>query len=162
MSSSGTQSPISNSGDKNTDEEAVYSSAVHNLITVINGGAIGLLQIKENSSASINAADRQATIISFCVFILIYAVLRVTEVKLKRNQATIHHFVGHISHLFGALAALMLISIVSPIFTLIVAPLWLVWFFVVMYFFLVEVICMVKIKHPDPGDANPTYQISQV
>ncbi|KAG7656137.1 hypothetical protein ISN44_As01g031450 [Arabidopsis suecica] len=159
MSSSGSpvhSTLISNSGDENTD----HSSAVHKLIAVINGGAIGLLQITENSSASINTADRQATILSFCVFILIYVVLRVTEVKLNRNQAPIHHFVGHISHLFGALAALMLISIVSPIFTLIVAPLWLVWFFAVMYVFLVEVICMVEIKRP--GDANLTDQISQV
>lgn len=121
-----------NFGNEITEEERVaYSSTVHKLIIFINGGAIGLLQVVTNQSST-NEADRGATILCFWVITLIYTFLRVCEVKL-RNKPNIRNFVAHVSHLFGALAALMLISLISPTFTLIAVPLWLVWFFVVMY-----------------------------
>ncbi|KAF3605977.1 hypothetical protein DY000_02048986 [Brassica cretica] len=113
------------------EERIAYSSTVHKLIIFINGGAMGLLQVATDESST-NDAYRGTTILCFCVFTLVSTVLRVCEVKL-RNKPTIRNFVGHVSHLFGALAALMLISLISRSFTLIVVPLWLVWFVVVMY-----------------------------
>ncbi|KAG2320559.1 hypothetical protein Bca4012_056400 [Brassica carinata] len=122
----------SSGNDAMVEEERVaYSSTVHKLIIFINGGAMGLLQVATDESST-NNTYRGATILCFWVFTLISTVLRVCEVKL-RNKPTIRNFVGHVSHLFGALAALMLISLISRSFTLIVVPLWLVWFFVVMY-----------------------------
>ncbi|KAL1192521.1 hypothetical protein V5N11_012414 [Cardamine amara subsp. amara] len=136
------------SGNEITEEEehGSYSSTVHNLIIFINGGAIGLLQVVTNQ-ASIKEADRRATILCFLVITLIYIILRVCEVKL-RNKPNIGNFVGHVSHLFGALAALLLIFLISPIFTLTVVPLWLVWFFVVMY------VSFSKLVIPDDNTAD--------
>ncbi|ESQ33617.1 hypothetical protein EUTSA_v10010009mg [Eutrema salsugineum] len=131
MSSSAQIANRQSSGDENTEEERVaYSSTVHRLIIFINGGAIGLLQVVTNSST--NEAERRAKILCFWLFTLIYTILRVFEVKL-RNKPNIRNFAGNVSHLFGAIAALMIISLISPRFTLIVIALWLVWFFVVMY-----------------------------
>ncbi|CAF1930789.1 hypothetical protein Bca4012_073065 [Brassica carinata] len=116
---------------KKDKKELIKLIKLIKLIIFINGGAMGLLQVATDESST-NDAYRGTTILCFWVFTLVSTVLRVCEVKL-RNKPTIRNFVGHVSHLFGALAALMLISLISRSFTLIVVPLWLVWFVVVMY-----------------------------
>ncbi|EFH67223.1 hypothetical protein ARALYDRAFT_890762 [Arabidopsis lyrata subsp. lyrata] len=113
------------------EEHGAYSSTVHRLIIFTNGGAMGLLQVVTKQSST-NEADRRAIILCFLVITLIYTILRVCEVKL-RNKPNISNFVGHVSHLFGALAALTLIYLISPTFALVAVSLWLVWFVAVMY-----------------------------
>lgn len=128
------------SGNEITEEDnGAYSSTVHRLILFSNGGAMGLLQVVTNQSST-NEADRRAKFLCFLIITLIYTILRVCEVKL-RNKPIIRNFVGHVSHLFGALAALTLISLISPTFTLVAVPLWLVWFVVVMYVSFSELVC---------------------
>ncbi|KAL1192522.1 hypothetical protein V5N11_012415 [Cardamine amara subsp. amara] len=114
---------VQRSGNEIEEEEhGAYSSTVHKLIIFINGGAIGLLQVI-TSQSSINEANRRAMILCFLVITLMYTILRVCEIKLRiRNKLHIRNFVGHVSHLFGALAALLLIFLISPIFTLIMVP----------------------------------------
>ncbi|KAF8066097.1 hypothetical protein N665_1161s0007 [Sinapis alba] len=126
------------SNDTEEDVRNAYSTTVHNLIVYINGGALGLLQVVTNKSPT-NEAHRGAMIMCFWFFNLIYVTLRVIEVKLW-NKTDIRSFVGHVSHLFGALAALMLISLISPSFTLFAAPLWLVWFLVIMHVSFSEIV----------------------
>lgn len=117
----------------------VYFSTVHKAIISINGGAYALLQVVTNQSwaPTKTAVHRSITILGFLVLNLIYAILGVWEVKLK-NKPRIRNIVGHSSHLFGASAAITLISFVSPIFTLIAVVLWFVWLFVVMFIVLSE------------------------
>ncbi|KAG7593627.1 hypothetical protein ISN45_Aa01g024160 [Arabidopsis thaliana x Arabidopsis arenosa] len=117
--------------EEEEEENGAYSSTVHRLIIFTNGGAMGLLQVVTNQSST-NEADRRAIILCFLVITLIYTILRVCEVKL-RNKPNISNFVGHVSHLFGALAALTLIYLISPTFALVAVSLWLVWFVAVMY-----------------------------
>ncbi|KAL1213842.1 hypothetical protein V5N11_034466 [Cardamine amara subsp. amara] len=124
-----------NSGDEHIDQaHALYSSKVDKAILVINGGAYSLLQyVTTQSWAPTNAvADGPKTTLAFLVLILIYAILGVCEVKLQ-NRYRIRNFIGHTSHLSGALAAIVLISLISPIFTIIAGALWFVWVFAVMY-----------------------------
>lgn len=92
---------------------------------------MGLLQVVKNQSST-KEADRRVIILCFLVITLIYTILRVCEVKL-RNKPNISNFVGHVSHLFGALTALTLIYLISPTFALVAVSLWLVWFVAVMY-----------------------------
>lgn len=123
-------STVTSSGDENMDQKHVeYSSAVHKAIAVIDGGALGLLQVVTNQSS---AQTKALAGRGFLVFIVIYVILGVWEVTL-RNEPHIRNFIGHISHLFGALAAIVLISLISPIFALIVFLLSLGWFLFVMY-----------------------------
>ncbi|KAJ4905367.1 Uncharacterized protein Rs2_19318 [Raphanus sativus] len=129
------------SDDNMEDEHTAYSATVHKLIIFIDGGALGLLQVVTNQSPT-NKADRGAMILCFWFFTLIYIVLRVFEAKL-RNKPDTRNFLGHVSHLFGALASLMLIYLISPSFTLLAVPLWLVWFFVVTY------VSFSKIRFPE-------------
>lgn len=133
----------------------VYSSTVHKAIIAINGGAYALLQVVTNQSWAPTkaAAHRSMTILSFLVLNLIYVILRVCEVKLQ-NKPLIRSFVGHTSHLFGALAAITLISLISTIFSLIVVVLWFVWLFVVIY--------IVFSESSNPHEANLTEASSQL
>ncbi|KAL1213841.1 hypothetical protein V5N11_034465 [Cardamine amara subsp. amara] len=142
-----TQHQSSGSEITSEEEHVVYSSIVHKLIILINGVAMGLLQVVTNNSST-NEADLGATILWFLVFTLIYTILRVSEVKL-RNKPNIRNFVGHVSHLLGALAAFMLISIISPTFTFVAVPLWLVWFLVIMY------VTFSELVFEEDNDADP-------
>ncbi|VVB17731.1 unnamed protein product [Arabis nemorensis] len=123
-------STATSSSDENIDQEHVkYSSTMHKAIAVINGGALGLLQVVTNQSS---AETKALAGRGFLMLIVIYVILGVWEVTL-RNERHIRNFIGHISHLFGALAAIVLISLIFPIFALIVFLLSLGWFLFIMY-----------------------------
>uniref|UniRef100_A0A0D3CDJ5 Uncharacterized protein n=1 Tax=Brassica oleracea var. oleracea TaxID=109376 RepID=A0A0D3CDJ5_BRAOL len=64
-----------------SDDEAVkfttYSTAVHKVIVMVNAGLIGLLQLINQQSSVLET--HKAAFLSFCVFALFYAILRVRE-----------------------------------------------------------------------------------
>ncbi|CAN8313906.1 unnamed protein product [Cochlearia groenlandica] len=111
-----------------------YSTAVHKVVIMVNAGVIGLLQLLNQQQSSV-LDTHKATFICFYVFVLFYAVLRVREaVKSRlRPMGLVSRLVGHGSHLFGALAALMLVSVVFAAFALALLLLWFVWLFIVVY-----------------------------
>ncbi|CAL9217348.1 unnamed protein product [Arabidopsis halleri] len=115
---------------------------------------VGLLQIIPT-----NAGVRIDTVRGFLVLFMIYFVLLVCEVKFRRNQALIYYCVGNFSHLFGVFAADMLVSLIFPIFALVIAILYLFWFFVVMYRSLAK---NMPPKVDQSGTANPVDQLPPV
>ncbi|EFH70074.1 hypothetical protein ARALYDRAFT_336488 [Arabidopsis lyrata subsp. lyrata] len=115
---------------------------------------IGLLQIIPT-----NAGVRIDTLRGFLVVFMIYFVLLVCEVKFRRNQALIYYCVGNFSHLFGVFAADMLVSLIFPIFALVIATLYLFWFFFVMYRSFAK---NMPPKVDQSGTANPVDQLPPV
>ncbi|EFH67222.1 hypothetical protein ARALYDRAFT_890760 [Arabidopsis lyrata subsp. lyrata] len=102
------------SGDE-TAKFTIYSSAVHKVVAMVNAGILGLLH--------------------FCVLVLFYAVLRVCEaIYVRLRPGLVMRLVGHASHLFGGLAALVLIYVVSAAFAMVLLVLsWFLWLFTVVY-----------------------------
>ncbi|AAG29646.1 hypothetical protein [Arabidopsis thaliana] len=155
---------LHSSGDEEPNHE-LYSAAVHKLVVLMNAGVFGFLQLSDLSAIGTNAVvstsvmfeTHRATFLCYWVLILIYAFLRIYEIKLR--IVSFRMLVGHISHLFGALAALLLISVVSSIFSLIVVPLWLAWLFAVLYIAFRDVI---NLPANSLGGVDPPNQLVSV
>ncbi|CAH2034829.1 unnamed protein product [Thlaspi arvense] len=119
------------SGDE-TEKFTTYSSAVHKVVVMINTGILGLLQLTNQKSSVFET--HKAEFLCFCVFVLLYAVFRVREAMDVRLQpGLVPRLVGNTSHLFGALAALVLVSVVCSTFALVLLLLWLLWLSAVVY-----------------------------
>ncbi|XP_019087690.1 PREDICTED: uncharacterized protein LOC109127455 [Camelina sativa] len=129
---------VQRSGEEEQNYE-LYSDAVHKFMVSMNTVVLGFLQLGDPSAAGANTTSSafvlfetyRTTFLCYWVLILIYALLRIYEIKLRSRWFRM--LVGHISHLFGSLAPLLLVSVISPIFSLIVAPVWLVWLSTVLY-----------------------------
>ncbi|VVA93268.1 unnamed protein product [Arabis nemorensis] len=119
----------SSGDDESTSDNAVYSSVPHFVILTIKMIVIGLLQ-----STPTKAEIRDPTVLCFLSFCLIYFVLLVQEAKLRRNQSLTYHFVRKASHFFGVAAVNILVSLISPIFALVVAIMCVFWFLFVTYY----------------------------
>ncbi|KAG7648212.1 hypothetical protein AtNW77_Chr1g0035791 [Arabidopsis thaliana] len=108
------------SGDE-TAKFSIYSSAVHKVVVMV-------------SQHSSILETHKAAFLSFCVLVLFYAVLRVREARYVRLQpGLVPRLVGHASHLFGGLAALVLIYVVSAAFAMVLLVLWFLWLFTIVY-----------------------------
>lgn len=119
------------SGDE-TVKFFAYSSAVHKVILMVNAGVIGLLQLINQQTSLLET--HKAPFLCFCVFVLFYAVLRVREaVDVRVRPGIAQRLVGHTSHLFGGLAALVLIYVVCATFALVLLLLWLLWLSAIVY-----------------------------
>ena len=109
-----------------------YSAAVHKVLVMVNAGILGLLQLVSQQSSVLET--HKAAFLCFCVFILFYAVLRVREAMDVRLQpGLVPRLIGHGSHLFGGLAALVLVSVVSTAFSIVLFLLWFIWLSAVVY-----------------------------
>lgn len=103
------------SGDE-MEKFTSYSAAVHKVIVMINAGIIGLLQFMNQQCSSVFETHKP-TLICFCLLIFFYIILRVREaIDVRRRSGFVVRLVGHTSHLFGGLAALVLISVVCMAF----------------------------------------------
>ncbi|KAL1192523.1 hypothetical protein V5N11_012416 [Cardamine amara subsp. amara] len=110
-----------------------YSAAVHKVVTMVNAGIIGLLQLMNQQYFSVFETQKP-TLICFCLLVFFYVVLRVREaIDLRRGYGFVARLVGHTSHLFGGLAALVLISVVCMDFAYVLLLLWFVWLSTVVY-----------------------------
>ncbi|KAG7598949.1 hypothetical protein ISN44_As06g031550 [Arabidopsis suecica] len=119
------------SGDE-TAKFTIYSSAVHKVVVMVNAGILGLLQLVSQHSSVLET--HKAAFLSFCVLVLFYAVLRVREaIYVRLRPGLVMRLVGHASHLFGGLAALVLIYVVSAAFAMVLLVLWFLWLFTVVY-----------------------------
>lgn len=137
-----------------SDDEAVkfttYSTAVHKVIVMVNAGLIGLLQLINQQSSVLET--HKAAFLSFCVFALFYAVLRVREaIDVGLRPGIVPRLSGHTSHLFGGLAALMLISVVCATFAFVLLLMWFLWLSAIVYSILDEFIVYSKAKKSGAG-----------
>ncbi|EOA38765.1 hypothetical protein CARUB_v10010951mg [Capsella rubella] len=121
--------PIS---DDETAKFTTYSSAVHKVVVMVNAGILALLQLVSQHSSVFET--HKASFLSFCVLVLVYAVLRVREVIYMRlRPGLVPRLAGHASHLFGGLAALVLLSVVCTTFAMVLLALWFLWLCTVVY-----------------------------
>ncbi|VVA93266.1 unnamed protein product [Arabis nemorensis] len=141
----------------NSDGEAMkftaYSVAVHKVVVMVNAGILALLQLMNQQNSSVLETHKTA-FLCFSVFVLFYAVLRVREamdVRLRPGLAP--RLVGHTSHLFGGLAALVVIHVVCSTFALVLLILWFLWLSFVVYDTISEV--MTHSKTNISGDGLP-------
>lgn len=119
------------SGDE-TLKFVAYSSAVHKVIVMVNAGVIGLLQLVNQQTSVLET--HKAPFLCFCVFVLLYSVLRVREaVDVRVRPGIAQRLVGHTSHLFGGLAALVLIYVVCATFAFVLLLLWILWLSAIVY-----------------------------
>uniref|UniRef100_A0A1J3EXD6 Uncharacterized protein n=1 Tax=Noccaea caerulescens TaxID=107243 RepID=A0A1J3EXD6_NOCCA len=115
-----------------TAKFTAYSAAVHKVIVMVNAGILGLLQLVTQQPSVLET--HKAAFLCFCVFVLFYAVLRVHEaIDVRLRTGLVRRLIGHTSHLFGGLAALVLIYVVCATFALVLLPLWLLWLSAVVY-----------------------------
>ncbi|KAH0851237.1 hypothetical protein HID58_094897 [Brassica napus] len=131
-----------------SDDEAVkfttYSTAVHKVIVMDYSQLI-------NQQSSV-LETHKAAFLSFCVFALFYAVLRVREaIDVGLRPGIVPRLSGHTSHLFGGLAALMLISVVCATFALVLLLMWFLWLSARVYSILDEFIVYSKAKKSGAG-----------
>lgn len=119
------------SGDE-TSMFITYSIAVHKVVVMVNTGILGLLQLINQQSSGFET--HKAAFLSFCIFILFYAILRGREaIDWRLRPGIVPRLVGHASHLFGGLAVLVLVSVVYVPFALVLLLLWFLWLSVVVY-----------------------------
>ncbi|KAL1213838.1 hypothetical protein V5N11_034462 [Cardamine amara subsp. amara] len=137
------------SGDE-TLKFTTYSSAVHKVVVMVNAGILGLLQLVSQQSSVLET--HKVAFLCFCVFVLFYAILRVREaIDMHLRPGLVPRFVGHMSHLFGGLAAIVLISVVSAAFALAILLLWFLWLSAVVYNTLNEVMIYLKANKSGTG-----------
>ena len=99
---------------------------------MVNAGILGLLQLVSQQSSVLET--HKVAFLCFCVFVLFNAVLRVREAMDVRLQpGLVPRLIGHGSHLFGGLAALVLVSVVSTAFSIVLFLLWFIWLSAVVY-----------------------------
>ncbi|CAN8290423.1 unnamed protein product [Cochlearia groenlandica] len=123
-----TSSQITN--ESMVDDHTLYSSTIHKILSTTIAVLIGLLQITPTDAPGF----LKDTLSCFLVFGLIYVVLIVCEMKLRRNQTLFtYYFFGHLSHFFGVLAVNILVFLLFPVLALVLALFYLVWFVFVMY-----------------------------
>ncbi|VYS49293.1 unnamed protein product [Arabidopsis thaliana] len=92
---------LHSSGDEEPNHE-LYSAAVHKLVVLMNAGVFGFLQLSDLSaigthaviSTSVMFETHRATFLCYWILILIYAFLRVYEIKLR--IVWFRMLVGHI------------------------------------------------------------------
>ncbi|KAL1204944.1 hypothetical protein V5N11_016295 [Cardamine amara subsp. amara] len=127
-----------------------YSAAVHKVVVMVNTGILGLLQLISQQSSVFET--HKAAFLSFCIFILFYAVLRVREaIDVRLRPGLVPRLVGHASHLFGGLAALVLVSVVCATFAFVLLFLWFIWLSAVAYSTLNEIMIDSKANKSDTG-----------
>ncbi|VVA93271.1 unnamed protein product [Arabis nemorensis] len=123
---------LPNSGDE-TEKFTVYSAAVHKVIVWVNTGIIGLLQLTNQQNSSVFQTHK-TEFLCFYIFVFFYAVLRVREaMHVRLRPGVVKRIFGHTSHLFGALAALVLVSVVCATFAFVLLLLWFLWLSLVAY-----------------------------
>lgn len=134
-----------------------YSAAVHKVVVMVNAGILGLLQLMSQHASVLET--HKAAFLCFCIFVLFYAVLRVREAIDGRLQpGLVPRLVGHASHLFGGLAALVLVSVVCAAFAFVLLFLWFIWLSAVVYNTINEI--MIDSKADKSGTGLP--QLSPV
>ncbi|KAF8095337.1 hypothetical protein N665_0336s0014 [Sinapis alba] len=94
-----------------------YSSAVHKVIVMVNAGVIGLLQLINQQTSVLET--HKAPFMS-------------VDMRVRPGMIP-QRLVGHTSHLFGGLAALLLIYVVCSTFALVLLFLWLLWLSAIAY-----------------------------
>nr|VDD44320.1 unnamed protein product [Brassica oleracea] len=118
------------SGDE-TSMFITYSIAAHKVVVMVTTGILGLLQLINQQSSGFET--HKAAFLSFCIFILFYAILRGREaIDWRLRPGIVPRLVEHASHLFGGLAVLVLVSVVYVPFALVLL-LWFLWLSVVVY-----------------------------
>ncbi|CAE5958993.1 unnamed protein product [Arabidopsis arenosa] len=132
----------------------IYSSAVHKVVVMVNAGILGLLQLVSQQSSVLET--HKASFLCFCVFVLFYAVLRVREaIDVRLRPGLVPRLVGHASHLFGGLAALVLISVVYAAFAIVLLILWFIWLSAVVYSTFSETMIMIYLETNKPSACSP-------
>ncbi|XP_010539193.1 PREDICTED: uncharacterized protein LOC104813327 [Tarenaya hassleriana] len=129
-------------------EHTRFSRDVHRIIVFVNGGILGFLQLTSQATTS-SLLDSS---LCFWSLALISILLRLSEFKLR--TPVFRRFVGDMSHLFGSLAALVLISVVCSTFALVLLPVWFLRLFVVVFLVFKEI--FVIVPEANQSHAGPT------
>ncbi|EOA37689.1 hypothetical protein CARUB_v10012341mg [Capsella rubella] len=142
------------SDDETAKYFTIYSSAVHKVVVMVNAGILALLQLVSQHSSVFET--HKASFLSFCVLVLFYAVLRVREVIYMRlRPGLVPRLAGHASHLFGGLAALVLLSVVCTTFAIVLLALWFLWLCTVVYKNFSEVMLIIYSEIYKSGSGLP-------
>ncbi|CAL9217047.1 unnamed protein product [Arabidopsis halleri] len=133
-----------------TAKFTAYSSAVHKVVVIINTVILGLLQLMSQQSSVFET--HKAAFLCFCVFVFFYSVLRVREaIDVRLRPGLLPRLVGHASHLFGCLAALVLVSVVCAAFSIVLFLLWFLWLSTVVYSNFSEIMIYLKASNSSTG-----------
>ncbi|VVA93267.1 unnamed protein product [Arabis nemorensis] len=134
-----------------TEKFTVYSAAVHKVVVMVNAGIIGLVQLMNKQNSSLLEINK-TEFLCFYIFVFFYVVLRVREaVDTRLRPGLVPKLVGHTSHMFGALAALVLVSVFCTTFAFVLLLLWFLWLSLVAY----DTFNAIKLFYSESGAGLP-------